>query len=90
MIAGTAITIIGAGILTTIGADTSTVKWASYMVINCMGIGMAMQLPYASLQAVLEYVSTVLWQVFILTFRKTGRYRHWKRYLEKLLYQLRT
>ena len=90
MIAGTAITIIGAGILTTIGADTSTVKWASYMVINCMGIGMTMKLPYAALQAVLEYVSTFLWQVFILTFRKTGRCRHWKRYLEKLLYQLRT
>ncbi len=36
MIAGTAITIIGAGILTTIGADTSRVKWASYMVINCI------------------------------------------------------
>ena len=32
MIAGTAITIVGHGLLTTTGADTSTVKWASYMV----------------------------------------------------------
>lgn len=58
MIVGTAINILGAGLLTTIGPHTSTVKWASYMVINGVGIGMAMQLPYTALKAVLEYVPT--------------------------------
>ena len=54
MIGGISINIIGACLLTSINADTTTVKWASYMVVNGTGIGMAMQLPYTALQAVLE------------------------------------
>jgi hypothetical protein len=56
MILGIIINTVGAGLLTTIGVSTSTVKWAAYMVINGLGIGMAQQLPYTALQAVLEYV----------------------------------
>lgn len=56
MILGVVITSIGAGLLTTIDHTTSTVLWATYMVINGLGIGMAQQLPYTALQAVLEYV----------------------------------
>lgn len=55
MVTGTTVNIVGAGLLTTIGAGTTTLKWASYMVVNGIGIGMAMQLPYTALQAVLEY-----------------------------------
>ncbi|KAI0487070.1 MFS general substrate transporter [Xylaria cf. heliscus] len=54
MILGIVINSTGAGLLTTIGVDTPTVKWAAYMVINGLGIGMAQQLPYTALQAVLE------------------------------------
>lgn len=54
MIAGVIITSIGAGLLTLIDADTKTLHWASFMVINGLGIGMAQQLPYTALQAVLE------------------------------------
>ncbi|KAI1760080.1 MFS general substrate transporter [Hypoxylon sp. FL1150] len=54
MILGVIITSVGAGLLTTIGISTSTVKWAAYMVINGLGIGMAQQLPYTALQAVLD------------------------------------
>ncbi|KAI0514350.1 MFS general substrate transporter [Xylaria bambusicola] len=54
MILGIVINSIGAGLLTTIGVSTPTVEWAAYMVINGLGIGMAQQLPYTALQAVLE------------------------------------
>lgn len=57
MIAGVVVTSVGAGLLTTIDTTTPTVKWAAYMVINGLGIGMAQQLPYTALQAVLEYIS---------------------------------
>ncbi|KAI8634021.1 MFS general substrate transporter [Xylariaceae sp. FL1651] len=56
MILGVIVTSIGAGLLTTIGVSTPTVRWAAYMVINGLGIGMAQQLPYTALQAVLEPV----------------------------------
>lgn len=59
MVAGIMINIIGAGLLTTINIDTQSTKWASYMVVNGIGIGMAMQLPYTALQVVLEYVSAI-------------------------------
>ncbi|KAK8129266.1 MFS general substrate transporter [Apiospora kogelbergensis] len=54
IVAGIVITSIGAGFLTTIGIATSTPVWATFMVINGIGIGMAQQLPYTALQAVLE------------------------------------
>ncbi|KAK7908715.1 major facilitator superfamily domain-containing protein [Apiospora marii] len=54
MVAGVIVTSIGAGFLTTIDIDTPTPVWATFMVINGLGIGMAQQLPYAALQAVLE------------------------------------
>ncbi|KAI0383424.1 MFS general substrate transporter [Hypomontagnella monticulosa] len=54
MILGVVVTSIGAGLLTMIGISTPTVEWAAYMVINGLGIGMAQQLPYTALQAVLD------------------------------------
>ncbi|KAJ2999269.1 hypothetical protein NUW58_g43 [Xylaria curta] len=54
MVAGVVVTSIGAGLLTTIGVSTPTVQWAAYMVINGLGIGMAQQLPYTAVQAVLD------------------------------------
>ncbi|KAK2593319.1 hypothetical protein QQS21_008962 [Conoideocrella luteorostrata] len=54
MIAGVILTSTGAGLLTTIEVSTPTVSWAAFMVINGLGIGMAQQLPYTALQAVLK------------------------------------
>ena len=37
--------IIGAGFLTLLDADTGILKWAMYMAVNGIGIGMPKQLP---------------------------------------------
>lgn len=55
MISGTIIASVGAGLLTTIDLTTPTVKWAAYLAMTGIGIGMASQLPYTALQVVLEY-----------------------------------
>ena len=60
MVAGITINIIGAQLLTTIDTNTTTIEWVSYMVVNGVAIGMAMQLPYTALQVVLEYVSQIV------------------------------
>ncbi|KJZ70909.1 hypothetical protein HIM_09702 [Hirsutella minnesotensis 3608] len=54
MIAGGVISSIGAGLLTTVDPDTRTVAWAGYLVMTGIGLGMAAQLPYTALQAVLD------------------------------------
>lgn len=55
MIAGGTVCSIGAGLLTTITIETPTVNWAAYLVLTGLGLGMAAQIPYTALQAVLEY-----------------------------------
>ncbi|KAH8787843.1 major facilitator superfamily domain-containing protein [Diaporthe sp. PMI_573] len=54
MIAGIAVSCVGGGLLTTIGIDTSTAKWASYLAVTGLGVGMCGQIPYMALQAVLD------------------------------------
>ncbi|KAI5861439.1 major facilitator superfamily domain-containing protein [Durotheca rogersii] len=54
MIAGSIICSIGAGLLTTVNLSTSTPKWAAYLVLTGLGLGMGGQLPYTALQAVLD------------------------------------
>lgn len=56
MITGTAIGIVGYGLLTTIGVDTPTVLWAAYLAICGLGMGSGMNVPYTALQAVLRYL----------------------------------
>ncbi|KAI0545636.1 major facilitator superfamily domain-containing protein [Xylaria curta] len=53
MVAGGIICSVGAGLLTTVEVDTSTPKWAAYLVLTGIGLGMGAQLPYTALQAVL-------------------------------------
>jgi hypothetical protein len=55
MVAGTMIASVGAGLLTTIDVAIPTMKWAAYLVVTGIGVGMAFQLPYTAVQAVLEY-----------------------------------
>ena len=47
---------IGTGLLSTIGLNTTTVRWAAYMVITGLGIGVGVQLPYTAVQVVLRYL----------------------------------
>ncbi|KAF3055559.1 putative HC-toxin efflux carrier TOXA [Daldinia childiae] len=54
MIAGGALCCIGSGLLATVDLTTPTVEWAAYLVIIGLGLGMAAQIPYTALQAVLE------------------------------------
>lgn len=54
MITGGIICSIGAGLLTTVNLSTPTVHWATYLVLTGIGLGMAGQLPYTAIQAVLE------------------------------------
>ncbi|KAK7917810.1 hypothetical protein PG985_011418 [Apiospora marii] len=54
MIGGSIICSVGAGLLTTVNLSTPTVQWAAYLVITGLGLGMAGQLPYTAVQAVLD------------------------------------
>lgn len=54
MIAGVVLGGIGTGLLITIGLATTTVRWAAYLVITGIGIGMGIQLPYTAVQVVLR------------------------------------
>lgn len=58
MVAGSIIACVGAGLLTTVDVTIPTAQWAAYLVITGVGVGMAFQLPYTAVQAVLEYVAT--------------------------------
>ncbi|KAF1969288.1 hypothetical protein BU23DRAFT_401572, partial [Bimuria novae-zelandiae CBS 107.79] len=51
---GIIIDCVGAGLITTLDVETPTIRWAAFLVINGIGIGMAQQLPYTALQAVLD------------------------------------
>ena len=82
MILGVVITSIGAGLLTMIDYSTSTVQWAAYMVINGLGIGMAQQLPYTALQAVLEFVSDSSFFLIYTNELQAQRCSDWQRYDE--------
>ncbi|KAK8855715.1 major facilitator superfamily domain-containing protein [Apiospora arundinis] len=54
MISGSIVCSVGAGLLTTVNLSTPTVQWAAYLVITGIGLGMAGQLPYTAVQAVLD------------------------------------
>lgn len=43
---------IGTGLLSTIGLTTETARWAGYMVLTGIGIGIGVQLPYTAVQAI--------------------------------------
>ncbi|KAK7972352.1 MFS general substrate transporter [Apiospora saccharicola] len=54
MIGGSIVCTVGAGLLTTVNLSTPMVQWAAYLVITGLGLGMAGQLPYTAVQAVLD------------------------------------
>lgn len=46
--------VIGSGLLTTLQTDTSTAKWATYMVLTGLGLGLGVNVPHIAIQAVME------------------------------------
>jgi len=56
MIIAAIIGIIGTALLSTIGLHTDSVRWAAYMVVAGLGIGMGVQIPYTASQAVTRYL----------------------------------
>ena len=57
MILSVIIGAIGTGLLSTIDLTTTTVRWAAYMVMTGVGIGVGVQLPYTAVQVVLRYLA---------------------------------
>ena len=58
MILGQTICVVGAGMLTRIGVGTNIDRWATYLVITGIGMGMSMQLSYTTVQTVLRYLAS--------------------------------
>lgn len=54
MLASSALTSIGAGLLTTFEPNTGHSKWIGYQVIIGLGIGLGLQLPLVAIQTVLD------------------------------------
>lgn len=54
MLAGELVMIAGSIALIHLEVDTSTMKWATFLVITGIGMGMAQQVPYTAVQVVLE------------------------------------
>ena len=57
MIVGECICIAGTALLTQLDIATPTIKWAAYLVVSGIGMGIAMQLPYTAVQVTLLLVS---------------------------------
>lgn len=45
---------IGSGLLTTLQTHTSIAKWATYMVLSGLGLGLGVNVPHIAIQAVIE------------------------------------
>lgn len=54
MLVSTALTSIGAGLLTTWEVDTGSGKWIGYQILLGLGIGIGLQLPMVAIQTVLD------------------------------------
>ena len=86
MILGEAICCIGTGFFTTIDSGTSTVLWASLLVITGLGIGIGMQLPYTAVQVVLRCVCISKPLRSLKAYLQWKGRSHWQRYM--LLWRL--
>lgn len=56
MILGVLVGAVGTGLLIRIGLDTTTIQWATYLVIAGLGTGIGMQQPFSALHVVLRCV----------------------------------
>ena len=54
MVVGELIGICGVALLTQLTTESTTLYWASSLVVSGLGLGMAMQLPYTAVQVVLR------------------------------------
>ncbi|CAG8953636.1 hypothetical protein HYFRA_00010095 [Hymenoscyphus fraxineus] len=46
--------VIGSSLLITLKTDTSTAKWATYLVLTGLGLGLGVNVPHIAIQAVME------------------------------------
>lgn len=71
------ISIVGSALITTLEVGTATEIWATFLVICGIGTGMAINLPYTAVQAVLseEGVPTGNGRFFRSTFHSFLQYR---------------
>lgn len=53
MVGGTAIAIVGSGLFLLLDLQTSTILWAVFLVVCGVGTGLAINLPYTIVQALL-------------------------------------
>ena len=51
---------VGSGLLTTLRTDTSTTRWAAYMVLTGLGLGLGVNVPHIAVQAVMKSDNDIL------------------------------
>ncbi|KAL2815031.1 efflux pump antibiotic resistance protein [Aspergillus cavernicola] len=72
MVLGQAVSIIGAVFLTRLQVGTSTVLWATYLVIAGLGHGMGLQMPFTAVQVVLRDDDIPIGNATIVFFSQLG------------------
>ncbi|KAL9075027.1 MAG: hypothetical protein Q9161_001958 [Pseudevernia consocians] len=63
---------IGTGLLSTIGLTTETARWAGYMVLTGIGIGIGVQLPYTAVQAISNENDSSITNAIVVFFSQLG------------------
>jgi hypothetical protein len=53
MIVGTAISIVGSGLIIRLQADSTTAEWAGFLIVCGLGTGMSINHPYTAVQTVI-------------------------------------
>ncbi|KAF2678928.1 MFS general substrate transporter, partial [Lentithecium fluviatile CBS 122367] len=59
IIGGTALSVVGSGLITLLDVDTFHAEWIAYFIICGIGTGMAINLPYTAVSAVLDEANMV-------------------------------
>jgi hypothetical protein len=68
MVVGTAISAVGAGLLITLGVNTSTAYSTAFMIIAGFGAGIGGNQPFIALQSALPYVNLQLQSIIANKF----------------------
>lgn len=71
-IVGCAIGTIGAGLLSTIGPNTSSSMWIGYEIVASVGIGMAIQQGFTAIQIVLPLDEVAIGTAAVVAFQSLG------------------
>ncbi|KAL8828972.1 MAG: hypothetical protein Q9170_006372, partial [Blastenia crenularia] len=66
IILGSIVSIVGTGLLTRLDLETRNFEWASYLVLTGFGIGLALQVPFMTLQVVLRAMAVAAGGAIVL------------------------